>query len=55
MARMEVVQIPVPPELKDRMLAVAVAEELSLALVGREILEAGIVRRERLSEKRTMR
>jgi hypothetical protein len=53
-ARMETVQIPVPPELKDRIMAVAVAEDVSLALVGREILEAGIAKRERLSETRTL-
>ena len=55
MARMETVQIPVPAELKDRLMAVAVAEDISLALVGREILEKGIAARERLSEKRSMR
>ena len=55
MARMEVMQIAVPPELADRIVAVAIAEELAVSLVGREILEAGIARRERLSEKRAMR
>lgn len=52
---MEVVQIPVPADLKARMRAVAEAEDVALALVGREILEAGIAKRERLSEQRLMR
>lgn len=52
MARMEVVQVIVPAELKDRLLRIAIAEEISLALVGREILEAGVEKRERLSAKR---
>ena len=52
MARMENMQIAVPAELKDRIVAIAVAEELPIALVGREVLAKGIAARERLSERR---
>lgn len=55
MGNTQPLQVVAPRALRERIIAIAEAEEISQAQVVRDILEAGIAKREILSKKRLTR